>query len=157
MNKVAVRGFKNKIEEHMTEYPRFASRKTPVGEAVEFMRQMGFRHLPVVENGKVVGIVSNRDLKQADLMGKTLNLTLQDVMSMEPYCVQVGTRLSEVANEMADRRIGSAVVLDEDHQVVGIFTATDGMRILGEVLSTVPLQVGFDKSIEDFLSGNVLI
>lgn len=138
----------NRIEEHMSENPTFASRKTPVSEAAEFMKRMGFRHLPVLENGKIVGVVSERDLKQAQIFA-TMHIVLEDVMSTDPYCVQVGTPLSVVAANMAERKIGSAVIVDSDQEIVGIFTTTDAMKVLG----TLPLKEGIEK----FLGGNYLI
>lgn len=148
------KGFANRIDEHMTEYPSFASRKTPVKEAAEFMEQMGFRHLPVLEGVEVVGIVSQRDLRQAVLFSKEIKLTLEDVMTREPYVVTTEARLATVVNEMADRKIGSAIVLDPDRRVAGIFTTTDAMKILGQVLER---DSEGKLSIEKYLSWNTLI
>lgn len=148
--------FTNKIEAHMTEHPCFASRKTPVSEAVEFMTRMDFRHLPIIEKGMVVGVVSERDLKQAKMFSAA-GLLLEDIMTPEPYCVTVGTPLSLVAEEMARHKYGSAVVLDDERAVVGIFTTTDAMKILSQCIREYGVGTAIDRGIEDFLSGNTLI
>jgi len=147
----------NRIEEHMTEYPSIASRTTSVTEAYEFMKQMGIRHLPVMENGNVVGIVSERDLKQAQILTDSMQLLVSDVMTGDPYCVTVGTPLSTVAREMAKHKYGSTVVLNHLRQVVGIFTTTDGMRILSEVLSSERTDEVRAWGIERLLSSDTLI
>jgi acetoin utilization protein AcuB len=113
----------------MTEFPAVASSEMTVVEASELMKRLRIRHLPVVEAGHVVGIVSERDLKAA-------TGSIRDVMSRDPYCVRVGTPLAEVAREMAKRKLGSAIVVDGEGRVVGIFTTTDGMRVLSEILDS---------------------
>ena len=67
-----------RIEEHMTEYPSLANGRTSVLEAQEFMKEMGIRHLPVVENGKIVGIISDRDLRQAEILTDSMVLVVSD-------------------------------------------------------------------------------
>ena len=150
-NRGLMKHFTNRIEEHMSEFPCFASGKTSVKEADEFMQKMGFRHLPIVEHGKVVGVVSERNLKQAKLHAQSSDLTLDDVMTRDPFCVTVGTPLSTVAKAMAKQKVGSAVITDTDGKVIGIFTNTDGMRILGSLLEDMPGQDAFEHGVENFL------
>lgn len=127
---------KKRIEDHMTDYPSIASKKTSVREAMEFMQGCGIRHLPVIEKNKVIGVVSERDLKQAEILADAMTMVVADVMTPKPYCVKVGTPLDEVAREMAKHKYGCTVVLNQHDRVVGIFTTTDGMRVLSEVLGS---------------------
>ena len=147
----------NRIEEHMTEYPAIASRDTTVSEAFLFMNEMGFRHLPVLEDGKVVGIVSDRDLRQAKFLADDEDIRVADVMTMEPYCAKVGTPLSEVAKKMADNKFGSTVILNDTGQVVGIFTVTDAVRLLSEILASENGPQARHWAIEKLLSGDILV
>ena len=149
--------FSNHIKEHMTKHPYFSSRTTPVKDALKFMRQKGFRHLPVVENKKVVGIVSDRNLKEAGTFADTMHLTLGDVMTTEPYCIDVKTPLSEVLQIMVDRKIGSAVVLNSEGGVAGIFTSIDAMKILENILDRAFEEKNFEPNMEQFVSGNLFI
>lgn len=151
-----MRHIENRIEEHMTPFPSIASRRTPIAEAQIFMKEMEIRHLPVLEGGRVVGLVSERDLKQALPFARQHSLTVADVMSPDPYCVKVGTRLSEVAEKMARRKVGSAVVMSSAAQVVGIFTTTDALRVLTETLSSGHRSSLRDRAIEELLSGTIL-
>jgi CBS domain-containing protein len=126
----------NRIENRMTEYPATAAPRTGVTAAIALMRKHAIRHLPVVSKGKVVGIVSDRDLRQAEILSDSMQLLVSDVMTRKPYCVKVGTPLMDVAAVMAKRKLGCAIVLDRENRVVGIFTTTDGMRVLSEVLKS---------------------
>jgi acetoin utilization protein AcuB len=123
-----------RIEENMTEYPSLVSDRTSVVEAQEFMKEMGIRHLPVVEKGKVVGIISDRDLRQAELLSDSMTLVVSDFMTPNPYCVKVGTPLGEVVQKMAEHKYGSVIILNQIDRVVGIFTTTDGMRLLARLM-----------------------
>ena len=77
------------------------------------MAKLKVRHLPVTRNGKVVGIVSDRDLKL--VMGfeeiDTAETTVADVCHPKPYLVGPDALLREVAAEMAEKRLGSAIVV----------------------------------------------
>jgi len=127
---------KNSIENYMTEYPTIASPRMTVTEASEYMQKCGFRHLPIVDKGEVLGIVSDRNLKQAELLADAMTLVVADVMTPKPYCVRVGTPLAQVARHMARERIGSAIILNSFQKVVGIFTTTDAMQVLANILET---------------------
>ena len=53
------------VQEWMTQDPQTVERKTPVMDAMQILRTGGYRRLPVVEEGRLVGIVTDRDLKDA--------------------------------------------------------------------------------------------
>ncbi len=125
-----------RVEEGMTDYPCTANEKTTVTEASELMKRAQIRHLPVVKNGQVIGVVSERDLRQAEILSDAMTLVVSDVMTPDPYCVQVGTPLADVARVMARQKYGCTVVLNRMNRVVGIFTTTDGMRILSQLLDS---------------------
>ena len=59
-------------------------------------------------------------------------------MTRDPYCVPVGTPLSEVAGQMAEHKYGSAIITNGIGQIVGIFTTTDAMRVLQKMLQSSP-------------------
>lgn len=96
------------------------------------MRDAEIRHLPVLQGGAVVGILSSRDLGFIDrLPGLSANLIVENAMTPDPYVVESSAEISEVAREMARRKIGSAVVV-RDGKVIGIFTAIDALELLAE-------------------------
>jgi acetoin utilization protein AcuB len=110
-------------------------REASLAEALELMDELGIRHLPVVEGKKIVGIVSDRDIHLLkSLKGvESHHLHVDDAMTPHPYHAAPDAPLEEVAAVMADRKLGSALVM-ENGRVVGIFTAVDGLRVLAEIL-----------------------
>ena len=124
------------IDEVMTPCPETVEYHATCEEARDRMHELQVRHLPVLDHGKIAGVVSHRDLQFAlgwsGKSGKALKI--EDILNKEPYLVSVGTPLHEVLRHMADDRLGSALVADEAGELVGIFTSTDACDILAEML-----------------------
>jgi acetoin utilization protein AcuB len=119
-----------------------------LAEARELMGNLGIRHLPVISSGKLVGIITQRDLAAPLNYAAGVSLTVGDVMVRDVYVASPTTPLSEVAGEMARNKMGSAVIVDSKDRVVGIFTTTDALEILSEL--------GEETAIEDFLDDDFL-
>jgi acetoin utilization protein AcuB len=125
------------ISKFMTTTPTSIAPQTTLAEATNMMRERGIRHLPVVEAGKLLGVITERDVKFAesfDIVDPRV-VTVAGAMTEKPYTVSPETPLDEVASTMAEQRYGSAVVVQNGH-VVGIFTAVDACRCLSELLET---------------------
>ena len=123
-----------KIEKYMTPIPETINKDVLVNVAYEKMQEGAFRHLPVQSGGKLVGILTDRDIKMAMTFETTQKLTVEDVMTQDPYTCSPDADLDSVVLEMAEHKYGSAVVQQSNGKIVGIFTATDALRVLGEVL-----------------------
>ncbi len=105
----------------------------------DVMKLGRIRHMPVVEQGKLVGVVSQRDLLAASL-SKALefeqgqrrtfmrSVLVDEVMTREPITVSPGATLREAALLMLKYRIGCLPVVDEDGELVGLITETDLLR-----------------------------
>ena len=122
----------------MTSFPYFVDIDDPLGRLEKMMDDRGIRHLPVKEKGKLVGIVSERDLhhrlpRNAPPEAKS-QLRARDVMVANPYVVNFNTPLSEVVAQMGLRHIGSAIVTRRG-KLAGILSATDVCRIFAEYLN----------------------
>ncbi len=126
---------KHSVRRFMSRSPTVVSSRLTLVEAHQVMREKGIRHLPVVDEGRLVGVVSQRDLYLLETLRgvDAARELVDDAMSSEPYTVGPDAALEEVAHEMATRRAGSAVVVDTG-AVVGIFTSTDALRALAAVL-----------------------
>jgi acetoin utilization protein AcuB len=123
------------IQAHMTTSPHSIGRDQPLTRAHEFMREHKIRHLPVLDRGELVGILSDRDLALIEALqdvNPTL-VTVDDAMSSEVYAVAPDTPLDQVVRTMAEHKYGCAVVLRQQ-QVVGIYTTVDVCRSLAELL-----------------------
>lgn len=121
----------------MTPFPHSVDIAAPIGEAQTFMREHKIRHLPVTEDGALIGVVSDRDIKL--LLGPDFDypdpgeLKVRDAMVLETYVVDIDTPLAAVAAHMAEHRIGSALVTKQG-KLAGVFTSTDACRVLAELL-----------------------
>jgi CBS domain-containing protein len=126
------------IEQFMTPTPQVIGAKQTLDAAAEIMRKSGVRHLPVCDDGKVVGVLSDRDLARSDAARDTRRLftPVGEVMRREPYCVEPTTLLTDVVREMAERRIGSALIV-HGNTVCGIFTSVDAARVLADLVEAV--------------------
>ncbi len=123
------------VQKHMTISPFVISGQRTVAEAHQLMREKNIRHLPVVDNGKLVGMVSQRDLYLLETLKGVdpATETVEEAMSSEPYAVRPDAPLEEVARTMAERKYGSAVVVDKG-VVIGLFTTVDALHALASIL-----------------------
>jgi acetoin utilization protein AcuB len=123
------------VEDYMTATPQSIAVHEGLDAAQSLMQRFRVRHLAVMSGGKLVGVVSERDLAwpQALLAAHSKALTVQDVMARNPYAVRTNAPLNRVARTMAERRCGSAVVL-AGTSVVGILTTVDALNALADTL-----------------------
>ena len=123
------------VGEAMTPTPHAVEVTTTLAAAKQAMATHDVRHLPVREDGELVGLVSDRDIAVAERAWRDEGAEplVGTVCSRPPYVVSRSARLDNVVLDMATRRIGSALVV-EGGELVGIFTTTDACRVLGEAL-----------------------
>jgi acetoin utilization protein AcuB len=103
-------------------------------EALELMQENGIRHLPVMAGKKVVGVVSERDVLSHVGKDWTRMLKVADIMSTSILSVYANDNLGDVAYQLSAQKKGSALVLDTDGSLYGIFTTTDALNALVEIL-----------------------
>lgn len=121
----------------MTSQPHTIGDDQTLASAQERMHQWRVRHLPVLHGGHLVGVVSSRDIALVEsLPDVDVNVVkVEEAMSEGPWTVEATAALSEVAATMADKRIGTALIVDApgSDRVVGLFTTTDALRALAEL------------------------
>ena len=107
----------------------------------EIMGNGNIRHMPVTRGGRVVGIVSHRDLLKAmfstviefskedrkDLLKET---ELSQVMAKEVQCTHPEESVVDAVQRMLDHNVGCLPVVDQNHELVGLVTDTDAMQLL---------------------------
>lgn len=124
------------VEEFTTPDPITATEDMTIDDLSRLMQKHGIRHLPVVRNGAVVGVISDRDVRL--VAGLTVPEKLQvqaaDIMAADPLTVSAAAPLDEVALAMSEKKVGSVIVKDEDDQFLGIFTVTDALNALIEIV-----------------------
>jgi len=123
------------IADYMTKSPHSVGLDQPLSKAHALMREYHIRHLPVLSGGRLVGILSDRDLAFVETLRDVdpAKVSVEEAMTPMPYSVVQSTPLAKVAREMADHRWGCAVVMEESH-VIGVFTTTDALRALADAI-----------------------
>jgi len=123
------------IADRMTKTPHLIGAEQSLKTAHELMRTHQIRHLPVMHGGKLMGVLSLRDLHLVETLHDVdpETLRVEEAMTQDVYAVTPKTPLKEVVSEMAMRKLGSAVVIDGT-KVVGVFTTVDALETLSEVL-----------------------
>jgi acetoin utilization protein AcuB len=133
----------------MTSFPYSIDSAETVTNIEKMMDEHNIRHLPVQEKGKVVGIVSERDLhhviRRSAAAQEKNKIVARDIMVTEPYVVPFRTPLNQVVGEMARRHIGSAIILRRG-KLAGILSAMDVCRILAEYLESLLPEEGGDDA-----------
>jgi acetoin utilization protein AcuB len=129
------------VRQFMSAMPESIDEDLRLSDAKDRMFALDVRHLPVLHQGQLVGIVSDRDIAVAEALATvdTAHVTVGQIMTAVPFTCGPNAHVEAVAREMASHRYGSAVVVDPDHptQVVGIFTTTDALRALAEIVDSL--------------------
>lgn len=113
-----------RVAEIMNHDPVTVPPKTPVGTALKLMQQHQIRHLPVIDNGAMVGWISARTLREVLLASMLEVITVRDVMVQAPISVTPETSVEEAARLVHEHRIGGLPVLEGD-TLVGVLTVND--------------------------------
>jgi acetoin utilization protein AcuB len=130
----------------MTLNPVTLTPKASIAEAWDLMRELEIRHVPVVEGGALVGMVSDRDLLRFDVerllmadgaeaLRRELGSPVAKVMSSDVIFVNLETELSEIVELLLEHRVGALPVVQPDTLgVVGIVSYIDVLRALRDSL-----------------------
>lgn len=121
----------------MTPQPHTIGDEQTLAEARDRMHHFGVRHLPVLRGGHLVGVVSSRDIALVESLSgvDVQKVTVDDAMTEDPWTVTADAKLAEVAGVMAERKLGTAIVIEGEDAVVGVFTTTDALRALAALRS----------------------
>jgi acetoin utilization protein AcuB len=128
------------VRDFMTAPSESLSQDASLLDAAIIFRRSGFRHLPVVDADRVVGIISERDIQrlspsliskvsQEEYNGVLRNTTLKQVMTRDPATVTPETQLGEAASILKDRKLGCLPVV-RDGSLIGIITVVDMLGAL---------------------------
>jgi acetoin utilization protein AcuB len=124
------------VRQYMTPAPCTIARNQPLTIAQRTMSEHGIRHLAVLDGELVVGVLSERDLLRAQALPGTnpTDVRVEEAMVPDPYVVTPDTPVAEVAQTLMERKIGSAIAMEDDHPV-GVFTTNDALRVLTDLLA----------------------
>ena len=120
----------NPVENFMTPAPHTVGAEQTLQYADRKMHEHQIRHLPVLQGGELVGLVSLRDIRLVEGIDRDLEkVTVDEACSSDPVMVEKGTSLSDVSRQMVESKIGSVLVMD-GNKLIGIFTWIDALRAL---------------------------
>lgn len=125
------------VQKFMTHVPKSIGFDQTIAQASEFMRKLRLRHLPVLKGGKLVGILTDRDIKFVMSFSDVdpEKMTVEEAYTPEPYVTSPDAPLNEVVAQMAEHKYGCAIIVDNG-KLVGIFTEVDAYKALSELLET---------------------
>ncbi len=129
----------------MTAEPFTIDEDESMSEAILMLRQHQIRHLPVVNENRLVGIVTDRDLRRAspsllsgiaeeDYQNVMDRTPVSRIMTRDPLTVRLDTELVEAVRIIIEKKISSLPVVNEQ-ELVGILTDVDALHVLVELLS----------------------
>jgi acetoin utilization protein AcuB len=129
-------------------------------KASRLMKEKGIKHLPVLKNGRLAGIVSDRDLKEAQPSDATSldiheiyylleKVKIREVMSTEPYTTTSDEIVERAANVMLEHDISALPVVDKDGNLEGIVTKGDLFHAMIAISGVKQTQLQFGVEIED--------
>jgi acetoin utilization protein AcuB len=147
------------VGERMSKPVITISPSMPITEALNLMKKERIRRAPIVKDGKLVGIVSDKDLLNASPSPVTTlsiwemnyllsKVTVSEVMTANVMTITEDTPIEQAARIMADNKIGGLPVMRDGH-VVGIITETDLFKVFLELLGAREPGVRVTALIED--------
>lgn len=129
----------------MTKNPMTVTADTKVDEVAHLMKKHNFRRLPVVDDGKLVGFLSDSDLMRVapspattlsryEINSLLAKICVRDIMKKDVVSVNVGATIEEAALIMYKNKIGGMPVVSNMGAVVGVITETDIFKTFVDVM-----------------------
>ena len=129
-------------------------------DAAKLIRKHKIKRLPVMEKGKLVGIVTDRDLKRAsasdvttleihELLFLISEIKISDIMTKDPITIPLDYTIDEAAQILLEHKLSGAPVVDDEGQVAGVITQTDIFRVLVLFTGVKKAGIQFAFQLED--------
>lgn len=129
-------------------------------DATKLLKEHNIRHLPVLEKGKLVGVITDRDLKRAspsdatsleahELLYLIANIKVREIMTRNPITVPYNFTIEEAAEILLQAKISGMPVVDKDGDVIGTITQTDLFKVLISLTGVGKKGVQFAFLLED--------
>jgi acetoin utilization protein AcuB len=151
------------VKDVMQAHPVTATLETRLPNLVRLLQRRGFRHLPVLDGGKLVGIISDRDIKQSMVSAASMTegrerdrlldeLTAGQIMARAVVTIGPMFGVEEAARLMATRKI-SALPVTEGDRLVGIVTETDVLQLFVRAMGVLEPSSRLDVIVRDPAAG----
>ncbi len=121
------------VKQYMTPDPVTISRDASVEDAIRLLKTNFIRHLPVVDNDKLVGWLTDANLRGALFPSMLEEITIEDIMIHDPIAVDASESIEVAARMLVENRIGGMPVVEKG-KLVGVITVVDLLNAFLEVL-----------------------
>lgn len=130
------------VEKYMTSAPITIGSEVSLAKAEKMMAEHRIRHLPVLSGGRLVGVISDRDIKAVETFKDVdpEKVTVSEALIEDAYTVSPKAPLAAVCKEMAQHKYGSVLVVDSN-RLVGILTWVDALKAVGDLFSESQLHL----------------
>ncbi len=137
-----------KVHEWMTRDPVTVSKDEDVRGCMNLMTEHSIRHLPVVEDQKLIGFVTESDLREVSSTSFAEGASIEDFMVRGPITVSPDTDIEEAAKLIYYHKIGGLPVVD-DEEFVGIITVVDLLGVFIELMGVMKSSSRIDVILGD--------
>ena len=145
------------VKEWMASEPIVVDENTSIMKATQIMKENNIRRIPVVRDGRLIGIISDRDIKEAapskatsldvhELYYLLSEIKIKDIMTPDPITLRENDSVEKAAVIMLENRISGMPIVDDDNHVIGIITETDVFKVMVSITGAYrsPIQLAFD-------------
>ncbi len=145
------------VKEWMAKNPIVIDENTSIMKATQIMKEHGIRRIPVVRDNKLIGIISDRDIKEAapskatsldvhELYYLLSEIKVKDIMTPNPVTLKENDSVEKAAVIMLENRISGMPVIDDERHVIGIITQTDVFKVMISITGAYksPIQIAFE-------------
>jgi acetoin utilization protein AcuB len=106
--------------------------ETPIKVIKEKMKVVGAHHIPIVQNFKLIGLISDRDLLKIDQSSTFYFLKAFDIMTTVLVVCDEDTPIEHLAKVLLEEKISCLPVVDKNHKLTGLITRSDLLRVIIE-------------------------
>ncbi|MDA8162697.1 MAG: CBS and ACT domain-containing protein [Desulfobacteraceae bacterium] len=145
------------VKEWMVANPIVIDENASIMKATQLMKEHTIRRIPVVQQNRLVGIVSDRDIKEAapskatsldvhELYYLLSEIKVKDIMTKQPITIEEGNSVEKAAVIMLENKISGLPVVNSKGEVTGIITQTDVFKVMISItgIHRGPIQIAFD-------------
>lgn len=125
------------VSKFMTTLPHTVGAEQSLSKALKMMHEYHVRHLPVLQGGHLVGVLSERDIRLVEGFKDVdpEQVSVEEAFTPEPFVVSPDSSLADVCSQMAAHKYGCALVCD-NRKLVGIFTWVDALNAFNNLLDS---------------------
>jgi len=136
-----------KVKNWIKREPVTINRSARLQDALELMKKHSIRHLPVVDDGQLVGFITESDIRQFFFPSMVEDIPVHSVMVLNPITINANASIEMAARLIHDYKIGGLPVLDKK-KLVGVITASDLLSAFIDVMGLLKASARLDVLVD---------